>query len=47
MALTRQQFQLTDAQMKAINRHIEARSRAGAAEGDSPEDPTISVHFDF
>ena len=47
MALTHQDFKLTDEQLEAINHHIEARSRRYAAEDDLPESPTVSVRFDF
>ena len=47
MALTHQDFKLTDEQIEAVNQHIEARSRRYAAEDDLPESPTVSVRFDF
>lgn len=47
MALTQQDFQLSDEQLKAINRYFEAKAQAVALAGDHILCPTLNVHFSF
>lgn len=47
MALTQQDFQLSDEQLKAINRYFEAKAQAVAQAGDHILCPTLNVHFSF
>lgn len=47
MALTQQDFQLSDEHLKAINRYFEAKAQAVAQAGDHILCPTLNVHFSF
>ncbi len=47
MALTHQDFELTDEQLAAINRYFEAKSQAVAQSGDHILCPTLHVRFSF
>lgn len=47
MALTQQDFLLSDKQLAEINRYFEARASSVAKSGDHILCPTLNVHFSF
>lgn len=47
MALTQQDFQLSDEQLKAFNRYFEDKAQAVAQAGDHILCPTLNIHFSF
>ena len=47
MALTQQDFQLSDEQLKAINRYFEAKAQAVTQAGDHILCPMLNVHISF
>jgi len=47
MALTQQDFQLSDEHLKAINRYFETKAQAVTQAGDHILCPTLNVHFSF
>lgn len=47
MALSHQDFRLSDEQLAAINRYFEAKAQAVARSGDHILCPTLNVKFSF
>lgn len=47
MALSHQDFRLSDEQLAAINRYFEAKAQAVARSGDHILCPTLNVQFSF